>query len=115
MKRRSPLEFVVGLVLKVVLGRVAREPAAIAPASSVPARGEPEPEREPAAAPRTDSPPGRSPLTVVMLGCLALGLPLMLIFENTFTRIAGVLLCFGFIVSGVFLIANPSYLGREVD
>ena len=57
----------------------------------------------------------RSPLLAVMLGCFALGLPLMLLFENTFTRIAGVLLCFGFIVSGVFLIANPEYLGKEEE
>lgn len=46
-------------------------------------------------------------------GCLALGLPLMLLFEHPVTRIAGVLLCLGFIVSGVFLIANPEDLGRD--
>lgn len=49
----------------------------------------------------------------LMLTCLILGLPLMLLFENTFTRIAGVLLCLGFIVSGVFVIANPDDLGRD--
>lgn len=49
----------------------------------------------------------------LMLTCLVLGLPLMLLFENPFTRIAGVLLCLGFIVSGVFAIANPDDLGRE--
>jgi hypothetical protein len=48
-------------------------------------------------------------------GCLILGLPLMLLFENPFTRIAGVLLCLGFIVSGVFLIANPEDLGRDEE
>jgi len=51
----------------------------------------------------------------LMFGCLALGLPLMLIFENTFTRIAGVLLCLGFIVSGVFVIANPTDLGKDEE
>ena len=51
----------------------------------------------------------------LMFACLILGLPLMLLFENTFTRIAGVLLCLGFIVSGVFAIANPEDLGREDD
>ncbi len=51
----------------------------------------------------------------VMLTCLALGLPLMLLFENTFTRIAGVLLCLGFIVSGVFAIANPDDLGKDSE
>ena len=47
--------------------------------------------------------------------CLILGLPLMLLFEHPLTRIAGVLLCLGFIVSGVFLIANPEDLGREEE
>jgi hypothetical protein len=50
-----------------------------------------------------------------MLACLVLGLPLMLLFENTITRVAGVLLCLGFIVSGVFVIANPEDLGRDVE
>jgi hypothetical protein len=49
----------------------------------------------------------------LMFACLILGLPLMLIFEHPLTRIAGVLLCLGFIVSGVFFIANPEDLGRE--
>jgi hypothetical protein len=50
-----------------------------------------------------------------MFACLILGLPLMLIFEHPLTRIAGVLLCLGFIVSGVFVIANPDDLGREEE
>ena len=50
-----------------------------------------------------------------MIACLVLGLPLMLLFENTFTRIAGVLLCLGFIVAGVFGIANPEDLGRDQE
>jgi hypothetical protein len=51
----------------------------------------------------------------LMFGSLILGLPLMLLFENTFTRIAGVLLCLTFIVSGVFVLADPSYLGRDEE
>ena len=51
----------------------------------------------------------------VMFACLILGLPLMLLFEHPLTRVAGVLLCLGFIVSGVFLIANPEDLGREQE
>lgn len=51
----------------------------------------------------------------LMFACLILGLPLMLLFENTITRIAGVLLCLGFIISGVFVIANPEDLGREPE
>ena len=49
----------------------------------------------------------------LMFACLILGLPLMLLFDHPLTRIAGVLLCLGFIVSGVFLIANPEDLGRD--
>ena len=49
----------------------------------------------------------------LMFGCLILGLPLMLLFDHPLTRIAGVVLCLGFIVSGVFLIANPEDLGRD--
>jgi hypothetical protein len=98
-------QFLAGLVLKFFLGRVTREPAAVAPAR--PARLRP--------APPPDPRPSRSPLLIVMLGCLVLGLPLMLLFENTFTRIAGVLLCFGFIISGVFVMANPADLGREAE
>ena len=51
----------------------------------------------------------------LMFACLILGLPLMLLFEHPLTRIAGVLLCLGFIVSGVFLIANPEDLGRDEE
>ena len=51
----------------------------------------------------------------VMFACLILGLPLMLLFEHPLTRVAGVLLCLGFIVSGVFVIANPDDLGREAE
>ena len=66
---------------------------------------------------RLDDPRERQPRLLVhrCYGCLILGLPLMLLFENPFTRIAGVLLCLGFIVSGVFLIANPEDLGREEE
>jgi hypothetical protein len=41
------------------------------------------------------------------------GLALMIPFEATLTRIAGVLLLFGFIVGGLFLIAEPRFLGRD--
>jgi NADH:ubiquinone oxidoreductase subunit 6 (subunit J) len=55
----------------------------------------------------------RAVLMAVMLGGLAVGLPLMLIFESPLTRIAGVLSLFAFIVSGVFLIADPDFLGAD--
>ncbi len=51
----------------------------------------------------------------LMFGSLILGVPLMVLFENPYTRIAGVILCFTFIISGVFVLAHPSYLGRDED
>jgi hypothetical protein len=56
----------------------------------------------------------RRPL-VLMLVCLVGGLALMLGFEHTLTRIVGVLALFAFIVTGVFLIADPEFLGRDDD
>jgi len=50
-----------------------------------------------------------------MFGSLALGLVLMLLFEAPVTRILGVAALFTFIVSGVFLIADPAFLGTEQD
>ncbi len=49
----------------------------------------------------------------VMLGCLAVGLALMLAFESWITRVLGVLALFAFIVIGVFLIADPAFLAEE--
>ena len=48
-----------------------------------------------------------------MLGCLAVGLVLMLAFESAVTRLLGVLALFAFIVIGVFLIADPAFLAEE--
>jgi hypothetical protein len=53
------------------------------------------------------------PLLVLMLASLVAGVALMVFFEATFTRIAGVTLLFTFIVSGVFLIADPAVLGAD--
>jgi hypothetical protein len=49
----------------------------------------------------------------VMLGCLGVGLALMLAFESWITRLLGVLALFAFIVIGVFLIADPAFLVEE--
>jgi hypothetical protein len=51
----------------------------------------------------------------VMLGCLGVGLALMLVFDNWITRLLGVLALFAFIVIGVFLIADPAFLAAEED
>jgi hypothetical protein len=54
-----------------------------------------------------------SRLTTAALGAGALGALLMILFEEWFTRLAGVLLLFAFIVLGVFAIASPSFLDDE--
>jgi hypothetical protein len=48
-----------------------------------------------------------------MFGSLAVGLVLMIGFEAPLTRIVGVLALFAFIVSGVFLIADPRFLDED--
>jgi len=55
----------------------------------------------------------RRPLLIVMLGCLAVGVLLMLLFESPLSRVAGLLALFAFIVTGVFLIADPAFLAAE--
>jgi phage shock protein PspC (stress-responsive transcriptional regulator) len=50
-----------------------------------------------------------------MLACLVAGLALMLGFDAAITRVLGVLLLFAFIVTGVFLIADPEFLARDED
>jgi hypothetical protein len=54
-------------------------------------------------------------LVVFMFACLGAGLLLMLLFEAWVTRLVGVAALFGFIVSGVFLIADPAFLAAEDD
>ena len=54
-------------------------------------------------------------LTVVMLGCLAVGLIAMLVFDSALARVVGVPALFAFIVTGVFLIADPAFLAEEDD
>jgi len=51
----------------------------------------------------------------LLFGSLAAGLVLMIGFEHMVTRILGVLALFTFIVTGVFLIADPAFLEREED
>jgi putative effector of murein hydrolase LrgA (UPF0299 family) len=52
---------------------------------------------------------------VVLLACLVVGVGLNVGFQHAITRIVGMLLLFAFIVLGVFLIADPKFLGREDD
>jgi len=53
----------------------------------------------------------RSKVTLVVL--FVLGCALMLPFEFWATRLAGMACLFGFIVLGVFLVADPGFVGAE--
>jgi len=55
----------------------------------------------------------RRPLLLFMFACLGVGMVLMLLFEHWTTRLAGITALFAFIVSGVFLIADPAFLAVE--
>ena len=57
----------------------------------------------------------RERLGAFTLAALVVALVLMLLFENTLTRIGGVLAMFTFIVSGIFLIASPAFLDAEEE
>jgi uncharacterized membrane protein YkgB len=49
------------------------------------------------------------------VACFVLGSLVMLAFEAPLARIVGVALLFAFIVTGVFLVATPEFLGRDED
>jgi hypothetical protein len=51
-----------------------------------------------------------SRLGAATLACFVLGASLLFPFEHTVTIAAGVVLLFGFIVCGVFLLASPERL-----
>jgi energy-converting hydrogenase Eha subunit C len=55
------------------------------------------------------------PLLGVCIGCFLLGSAIMVAFEAPLARIVGVALLFGFIVSGVFLVADPEFLDRDEE
>ena len=57
----------------------------------------------------------RRPLLLFMLASFAIGVVLMVGFEAILTRILGVTALFAFIVSGVFLIVDPAFLGPDED
>ena len=108
MRRRGLSEFALGMALKVVLDRIGDERTAEAVAPRRPTGGRAAHDRSPGSS--------RSrPLTAFMFGSLAVALVLMLVFHAPVTRAIGVAAIFAFIVSGVFLIADPSFLGPEED
>ena len=55
----------------------------------------------------------KRPAVIAMFACLAAGLVLMIGFELAVTRVLGVLALFAFIVTGVFVIADPEFLARD--
>jgi hypothetical protein len=55
------------------------------------------------------------PLFAVTLSSFVVGSLVMLLFEAPLARIVGVALLFCFIVSGVFLVADPEFLARDED
>jgi hypothetical protein len=106
MTRQPPArDFAVGLVLKVLLDRLDRSGGSAARSPKAPAP--PSGERQPSVK--------RGPLLLFMLASLAIGLVLMLVFHAPVTRIVGVSALFAFIISGVFLIADPAFLGPDED
>ena len=54
-------------------------------------------------------------MKLLMLGSFVVGVLLMVLFHEPITRIVGVTALFTFIVTGVFLIADPAFLDREDD
>ena len=65
----------------------------------------------PVASPATK--PGRSALGPLALGFFVIGVVTMIPFEYTATRIIGVTALFAFIVTGLFAIARPDFLGAD--
>jgi hypothetical protein len=57
----------------------------------------------------------RGPLALLMLGSFTVGMVLMILFEATATRILGMAALITFMVSGIFLIADPAMLDPEDD
>jgi energy-converting hydrogenase Eha subunit C len=59
--------------------------------------------------------PHRRPLLIICVACFVLGSAVMVVFDQPLARIVGVALLFAFIVSGVFLVADPDWLARDED
>jgi len=120
---RGALDFLVGLVLKRVLGRPEpqrrRRSRGAIPAQRASRPGSRATRSasapEPASSRTPATPPGhpRGGLVVLMLSALAVGLVLMLLFEEWYTRLVGVLALFTFVVAGVFAITGSGLLDGD--
>lgn len=51
----------------------------------------------------------------LVLGCFAVGAPMVVLFEETVVRILGAVILCGFIVAGVFLVADPAFLAPDAE
>ena len=60
----------------------------------------------------SDPSPGPRPLAGATAACFVLGVALMIPFEATVTRVLGMGFLIGFVVCGLFLIADPRFLAR---
>jgi hypothetical protein len=109
LRRRPVSDIALAVLVKVVLDRIAHDRPALsaAPGRRFPALADPA---------RTPRERGRSrPLLLFTFASLGVALVLMLVFHAPVTRVFGVAALFAFIVSGVFLIADPVLLGPEDD
>ena len=57
----------------------------------------------------------RLPRAALPLALLAVAVVTMLVFEQTITRVIGVLALFGFVVAGAFAIAEHEFLDPDSD
>ena len=57
----------------------------------------------------------RLPRAALPLALLVTAVVTMVVFEQTITRVVGVLALFGFVVAGAFAIADPAFLDPAVD
>jgi energy-converting hydrogenase Eha subunit C len=57
----------------------------------------------------------RDRLLRLTIAFFVLGSVIMLLFEAPLARIVGVALLFGFVVAGIFLVADPAFLDRDEE
>lgn len=104
-------DFAGGVVVKLVLDRLGGRPAAARAAGRRRSSRRPHPTTESSATPWLG--PSKGPLLALMIASACIAVPLMIIFEHPITRIVGVIGLLAFIISGVFVIANPAFLEAE--
>ncbi len=105
-----------GFAAKLVLDRLAGDPE-LPGGRRRPAARRGRGRTHPATPARSSAPASvkRGPLFLFMMACAGIGVPLMIIFEAPITRVVGVLALFGFIIAGVFVIADPAFLAGEEE